>query len=71
MVTDIEVILNATLLPVPKYNGTKANHMTQVVYIVKPKGKIPNLIRSNSLHEIAIRYSLYGLNDYTCVRSRS
>lgn len=36
IVTDIEVILNATLFPVPKYRGTKASHITHVVYIVKP-----------------------------------
>lgn len=36
MVTDILVILSATWLAVPKYNGTKANHITQVVYIVNP-----------------------------------
>lgn len=42
MVTDIEVILSATLFPVPKYNGTKANHITHVVYIVKPKREIRN-----------------------------
>lgn len=37
MVTDIEVILSATLLPVPKYNGTKASQITHVVYMVKPE----------------------------------
>lgn len=36
MVTDIDVILSATLFPVPKYSGTKANHITHVVYMVKP-----------------------------------
>lgn len=36
IVTDIEVILNATLFPVPKYRGTNASHITHVVYIVKP-----------------------------------
>lgn len=36
MVTDILVILRATWLAVPKYKGTKANHITQVVYIVNP-----------------------------------
>lgn len=39
IVTDIEVILRATLFPVPKYSGTKASHMTHVVYIVKPEQK--------------------------------
>lgn len=36
IVTDILVILRATWLAVPKYNGTKASHITQVVYIVNP-----------------------------------
>lgn len=36
IVTDMLVILKATWLAVPKYNGTKANHITHVVYIVKP-----------------------------------
>ena len=38
IVTDIDVILRGTWLAVPKYNGTNASQMTQVVYIVKPKG---------------------------------
>lgn len=36
MVTDILVIRRATWLAVPKYKGTKASHITQVVYIVNP-----------------------------------
>lgn len=39
MVTDIVVILSGVWLPIPKYNGTNASHMTQVVYIVKPVDK--------------------------------
>lgn len=38
IVTDIDVILRGTWLPVPKYNGTNASQMTHVVYIVKPLG---------------------------------
>lgn len=37
IVTDILVIRRATWFAVPKYNGTKANQITQVVYMVKPK----------------------------------
>uniref|UniRef100_A0A1B0B4J2 Uncharacterized protein n=1 Tax=Glossina palpalis gambiensis TaxID=67801 RepID=A0A1B0B4J2_9MUSC len=33
IVTDIEVILKGTWFAVPKYKGTNANHITQVVYI--------------------------------------
>lgn len=36
MVTDMLVILRATWFAVPKYRGTKASHITQVVYIVNP-----------------------------------
>lgn len=36
IVTDIDVIRRGTWLAVPKYNGTKANQITQVVYIVNP-----------------------------------
>lgn len=36
MVTDMDVIRNGTWLAVPKYSGTNASQMTQVVYIVKP-----------------------------------
>lgn len=36
MVTDMLVILKATWLAVPKYNGTKASQITQVVYMVNP-----------------------------------
>lgn len=39
MVTDMLVIRKATWFAVPKYNGTNANQITQVVYIVKPKKK--------------------------------
>ena len=38
IVTAILVIRRGTWLAVPKYRGTKANHMTHVVYIVKPEG---------------------------------
>lgn len=38
MVTDMEVILSGTWFAVPKYNGTKASQMTQVVYMVNPAG---------------------------------
>lgn len=37
IVTDILVMRKATWFAVPKYKGTKANHITHVVYIVKPK----------------------------------
>lgn len=40
MVTDMVVILSGVWLPMPKYSGTNASHMTQVVYIVKPVKKI-------------------------------
>lgn len=36
IVTDIDVRRSGTWFPVPKYNGTKANQITHVVYIVKP-----------------------------------
>lgn len=36
IVTDMLVIRSATWLAVPKYSGTNANHITQVVYIVNP-----------------------------------
>lgn len=36
MVTDMVVILSGVWLPMPKYSGTNASHMTHVVYIVKP-----------------------------------
>ena len=39
IVTDMLVILRATWLAVPKYRGTKASHMTQVVYMVNPESK--------------------------------
>lgn len=36
MVTDMVVILSGVWLPMPKYSGTNASHMTHVVYMVKP-----------------------------------
>lgn len=39
IVTDMLVILRATWFAVPKYNGTNANQITHVVYIVKPEIK--------------------------------
>lgn len=36
IVTDIVVILSGVWLPMTKYKGTNASHMTHVVYIVKP-----------------------------------
>jgi len=36
MVTAMDVIRSGTWFPVPKYRGTKASQITQVVYIVKP-----------------------------------
>lgn len=36
IVTDIDVSRSGTWFAVPKYNGTNANQITHVVYIVKP-----------------------------------
>jgi len=36
MANDILMILSSIWLAVPKNRGTKASHMTQVVYIVNP-----------------------------------
>lgn len=40
MVIDMVVILSGVWLPMPKYSGTNASHMTHVVYIVKPVEQI-------------------------------
>ena len=42
IVTDILVIRSGTWFPVPKYSGTKASQITQVVYMVKPAQRKTN-----------------------------
>jgi hypothetical protein len=64
MVTDMLVILRATWLAVPKYSGTKANHITQVVYMVKPKKKITKArtdVSSTITRTLATNYSILGV----------
>jgi hypothetical protein len=64
MVTDMLVILRATWLAVPKYSGTKANHITQVVYMVKPKKKITKTrtnVSSTITRTLATNYSILGV----------
>lgn len=44
IVTDIVVILSGVWLPITKYNGTNASHITHVVYIVKPVKQINGIL---------------------------
>lgn len=48
MVTDMVVILSGVWLPMPKYSGTNASHMTQVVYIVKPVKKKIKIVETDT-----------------------
>lgn len=52
MVTDMLVILNAKSLAVPKYDGTNANQIIQVVYIVNPEGIQRCLLKNKNYSKI-------------------
>jgi len=66
MVTDMVVILSVVWLPIPKYSGTNASHMTHVVYIVKPVKQIKT-VEADSLWFNISNDSQNNLNTYMMV----